>query len=679
MKSIKNIINVFLFFLLLSGCEENRDIDFIENVPVPTNIAATFQVTQDNTGTVTITPTADGATYFDVDYGDNSDVVKLTNGESVQKVYAEGSYDLKVTAYNVVGESSQETIPLVVSFKAPTNVVATIENDAAISRKVNFTVTADFAITYDVYSGEAGVTDPVASGNVGETLSYTYAAPGDYDVRIVIKGAAIQTTEYTETFTVTEILQPVASATTPPVRNDSDVISIYGSEYTNVAGTDTFPDWGQGGQGSSWGAFTLNGDDMLQYTNLSYQGIQIGSAQDVSGMEYIHLDVWTADMTQLETSLISFSNGEKPVVTDLTADQWNSIDIPISEFTDQGLTVADIHQLKFVGTPYASATVFIDNIYFWKSPSSVVTSPVENFEGTAPGLGAFGNASAQVVTNPDQSGENTTSKVVELTKTVGAEVWAGASFDVSTPLDITNFKKLSIKTWSPKVGATVRFKIENSNDNTQFAEVDATTTVANGWETLTYNFGAAQDFNYDRLVIFFDFGVAGDGSVYYYDEINLFDDSGTIQPLVFQDFEGTAPTFTAFGNGGAGTVANPDASGINTSANVGEFNKPAGAEVWAGAYFDPTTPLDLDTYSKISIKSWSPKVGATIRLKLENSQDNTQFVEVDATTTVGSAWETLTFDLSAAPDFNYDRVVLFFDFGVAGDDTKYYFDDYTLN
>ena len=27
--------------------------------------------------------------------------------------------------------------------------------------------------------------------------------------------------------------------------------------------------------------------------------------------------------------------------------------------------------------------------------------------------------------------------------------------------DITNFKKLSIKTWSPKVGATVRFKIEN--------------------------------------------------------------------------------------------------------------------------------------------------------------------------------------------------------------------------
>jgi beta-glucanase (GH16 family) len=37
---------------------------------------------------------------------------------------------------------------------------------------------------------------------------------------------------------------------------------------------------------------------------------------------------------------------------------------------------------------------------------------------------------------------------------------------------------------------------------------------------------------------------------------------------------------------------------------------------------------------------------------------------VDVNTTVSDTWETLTFDFSAAPAFNYDRIVVFFDFGV---------------
>ena len=49
--------------------------------------------------------------------------------------------------------------------------------------------------------------------------------------------------------------------------------------------------------------------------------------------------------------------------------QWTSLDIPISDYTDQGLTVTEIFQMKFVGTPWAAGTVFIDNIYFYKDPT----------------------------------------------------------------------------------------------------------------------------------------------------------------------------------------------------------------------------------------------------------------------------------------------------------------------
>jgi hypothetical protein len=50
--------------------------------------------------------------------------------------------------------------------------------------------------------------------------------------------------------------------------------------------------------------------------------------------------------------------------------QWTSIDIPVS-FTSQGLTVADI-SVKFVATPSAVGTVFIDNIYFYKAPAALM-------------------------------------------------------------------------------------------------------------------------------------------------------------------------------------------------------------------------------------------------------------------------------------------------------------------
>ncbi|MGB7395484.1 MAG: family 16 glycosylhydrolase [Pricia sp.] len=155
----------------------------------------------------------------------------------------------------------------------------------------------------------------------------------------------------------------------------------------------------------------------------------------------------------------------------------------------------------------------------------------------------------------------------------------------------------------------------------------------------------------------------GDGSVkHYYDDVTLVaaDTTSTVE-----DFEGTAPTFTTFGGNSTVVVENPDASGVNTSTMVAESTKPTGSEVWAGSYFDVSAPIDLTTYSSISVKTWSPAVGATIKLKLENQANADESYEVDLLSTVAEQWETLTYDFSAAPAGTYDRVVLFFDFGVS--------------
>jgi len=63
-------------------------------------------------------------------------------------------------------------------------------------------------------------------------------------------------------------------------------------------------------------------------------------------------------------------------------------------------------------------------------------------------------------------------------------------------------------------------KLENA-DASVFHEVSMNTTVANAWETLVYDFSGAAAADYVKVIVFYDFGNTGDGSVYYYDEIKL--------------------------------------------------------------------------------------------------------------------------------------------------------------
>ncbi|MEY8868359.1 hypothetical protein AB9K24_02565 [Meridianimaribacter flavus] len=400
MKILKYTLGLSLIVLTLFGCTSDDDnTDFVNQIEAPTNVSASVRVTQDNTGLVTITPLAEGVTTFNIGFGDNSEPSGvILPGGSVDHVYEEGTYEATITANGLNGLSTTITQQIVVSFQAPEILEVIIENDPALSKTVNVTVTADYAMFYEVDFGEDDSIEP-SSANIGETISYTYQEAGIYTITIEAMGAAIETTTYSEDFEVTAILQPLASAPTPPSRAEEDVISIFSSVYNDVPDTNYFPDWGQGGQGSGWAMFDLGGDQMLQYVNLSYQGIALadGTSVDVSSMESLHLDVWTADaVTDIEVSLINNASGtvtEAPVTVALNANSWTSIEIPISDYIDQGLTVTEIFQLKFVGEPWAAGTVFIDNIYFWKTPSATPTGVLGTWKlSTAPGSLGVGPA-----------------------------------------------------------------------------------------------------------------------------------------------------------------------------------------------------------------------------------------------------------------------------------------------
>lgn len=174
MKKIKYLISFLLITAFIIGCTEDDDnTRFVDDIAAPTNVSASVSVTQDNTYLVTITPLGEGMVNFELDFGDNSEGSGVIQpGDNVDHVYEEGTYTLEITANGLNGLKTVVNQQLIVSFQAPQNLVVSIENDLAVSKQVNVTATADFALSYDVSFGDANNT--VLSANIDEGISFIY-------------------------------------------------------------------------------------------------------------------------------------------------------------------------------------------------------------------------------------------------------------------------------------------------------------------------------------------------------------------------------------------------------------------------------------------------------------------------------------------------------------------------
>ena len=134
--------------------------------------------------------------------------------------------------------------------------------------------------------------------------------------------------------------------------------------------------------------------------------------------------------------------------------------------------------------------------------------------------------------------------------------------------------------------------------------------------------------------------------------------------------------FTNFDGGTATVIANPQSSGINTSATVGRMVR-NGGQPWAGAYLTTPSNVDFSTNPIICMKVFTTApVGTTISLKMEGCGGGC-FNEVAAVTTVSGAWETLCYDFTGQPA-SFNRLVFLFDLGNVGNGSStstFLFDD----
>lgn len=151
-----------------------------------------------------------------------------------------------------------------------------------------------------------------------------------------------------------------------PTNAQVDVISIYSDSFTSVA-TNFDPNWSQTGFGQVNPTFDPGtGNLVLAYPNFNYQGTVL-TPQNASGMEFLHVDIWTSTATNVKVSPINNGTGVSEILVDVPLVQggWSSVNLPKSAFV--GMTWDAVFQIKFDGQGgNVPSTIYLDNVYFWK-------------------------------------------------------------------------------------------------------------------------------------------------------------------------------------------------------------------------------------------------------------------------------------------------------------------------
>jgi hypothetical protein len=700
MNTLKYIFSISLLFCIAAGCKKElfNDTSFATNAKEAANLSVLFDITQDNTGLVTITPNGEGAVTYDIYYGDaTATPVNIAAGKKSSHVYKEGVYTVKVVGYNIAGKTTEATQQLTVSFKAPQDLKVTVTKNALT---VGVAATALYETLFKVYYGDSSTSNPVpfTAFLEGQAVTHTYASAGTYILKVVALSGGAATTTFLDTIKVAKQLDlPVSfedanvdyalsdfggnasSLVTDPANNANKVMKA-----VKTAGAEVWAGTTLGGTlGFATKIPVTSSDTKMSikiYSPAAGLDIKLKIEDHNDPTHSVETDIKTTVANQWETLTFDFKNqaaGTSALNTTYTFDK-------ASVFFDFGASgsgkIFYCDDLKML--PPALAQINLPVTFDDVKTDYTVTD--------------FGGNSSALAVDPTSTGN----KVMKSIKTSGAQIWAGTTVGTGTgfatkiPLS-SSATKMSIKVYSPAAGIDIKLKVEDHADGTHSVETDTKTTLANQWETLTFDFSSPAAgtaawnaaYTYDKASVFFDFGNAGDGRAYYFDDIKIaaavINPSQINLPVTFDDAV-VDYTVTDFGS----NVTVPATDPTNAANKVKMTTKPAGAQTWAGTTIGTATgfataiPVTA-SHSKMTVKVYSPAAGLDIKLKIEDHNDGTHSVETDVKTTLANQWETLTFDFSTPAagtaawnaTYTYDKASVFFDFGNAGSGLIFYWDD----
>lgn len=204
---MKKIIIVFGLVAVLGtqSCMKkdgiSQDTSFVTGAAAAANLNKIFDISTDNSGSVRIIPTGEGAASYTVQFGHGTGAASSATvlpGNNATHVYPEGNYTVTIITKSINGSTTTTTYPLAVVYRAPENLVPKI---TANLHEVKVSATASYAANYTVYFGDVAneVGTPLASG---AEVAHTYATANTYNIKVVANSGGAAKTEKTTAFTV---------------------------------------------------------------------------------------------------------------------------------------------------------------------------------------------------------------------------------------------------------------------------------------------------------------------------------------------------------------------------------------------------------------------------------------------------------------------------------------------
>ncbi len=520
MKIFNYILAIGVVSLLGISCQkqEYTDTSFAHSNTAPDKLGMLFDITQDNTGKVTIIPTGEGVSYYEVNFGDKTPTPgNVFPSNTIDHVYAEGNYDVQLIAHNLFGQTTTFTQKLTVTFRAPEDLVVTTTIDPLNNFQLNLSATATYETNFRVYFGDEVNEEPTIFLE-GQNITHIYPAIGTYTLKVIAVSGGAATTTFTKTVTITNpLLLPIdfesttvgydfanfdggsATVVDNPYKTGFDVSNKVGKMVKN------------GGQ--PWGGSFLT----------------LSSPIDFSTNKVFRMKVWSPRvgakvLLKVENSANTSISYEKEVATTV-ANNWEDLifDYSAVDASQQYDHIVLIFDNGTMGDGSANFTFYFDDIRLVNSVP--LTIPV-NFESSLIkyNFTDFDGGKASVVANPKSDAVDASSMVEKMVKTAG-QTWGGSYLTLDNPIDFSQGKTFKMSVLSPRVGAKVLLKVENPTDGTISYEKEIATTKANAWEVLSFDYsGINTSQQYQKVTIIFDNGTMGDGSAnytFYFDNINL--------------------------------------------------------------------------------------------------------------------------------------------------------------
>ena len=682
MKTLKYIFSLSIALLFCLGCaEDDNDLSFVDSVVAPSGISADFNITPDNSGLVTITPNAIGAvSYIITSFGDGTtETATLEQGESIERIYVEGEYDendalipyiVSIQATGITGLTASAAQELLVSFRAPENLEITAVIDDSNPFKVNVSATADYAALFWVYFNTDNVDEEPTPLALGESVPFEYPTVGDYTIKVVALSGGVETTERTQVVTIEK---PTELPIDFEIFDETVLVDFDGGVMT----IEDNPQVDSNNNSSKVAKIVKNAGQVW-----GGNAIKLSAPIDFSVKKLVTMDVWSPRpggklLLKVEDPADAQNIFFEKEVTTVGNSDWEKVVFDLSEIdiTQAYQNIVLIFDNGTEGEGGADWTFYVDNIRQAVPATGPSVTPI-TFE-TPFDLRSFDGGDITIVTNPDQdpANGNESSTAAKLVKDAG-QVWGGSVISVTEPFSFLNTTTVTAKVWAPRAGLTLLMKFEDATpfpNTIASAEITATTTVANQWEELTFDFtGISTEIDFTNIVLIMENGTEGDGS----DNFTIYVDD--ISTRGFLDFE-PQQDLRSFDGGDISIVTNPDqdpANG-NESSTVAKLVKDAG-QVWGGSVITVSEPLSFVNSTTVTAKVWSPRVGLNLLIKFEDATpfpNTIASAEITATSTVANQWEVLTFDFAGiSTDIDFTNVVLIMDNGTEGDGS----DNYTI-